>query len=76
MRPALLALLLAACSQAKPVPPTPTTAPPPAKATACQPAPKPDACVEDWFATADTPACVTDWVFRLGAHKSKQRKTP
>ena len=66
MRAPTLALLLAACSQAGLPAPTPPPAAP--KAAACKPAPKPDACAEDWFATTPTPPCVTDWVFRLGAH--------
>lgn len=74
MRPLPLALLLAACAApAEPVvvrvagpPPACPAAPPSGPA-----APKPDACVEDWFARSATPACVTDWVFRLGSHKAK-----
>ncbi len=68
---ACLILLLAGCSgqsppshpvqcPASPPPPKPPTPPKPILATQC---------VEDWYATAELPDCVRDWVVELSAQQ-------
>lgn len=68
MRPALAAsLLLSGCVMH--LPPAEKAAPPaPPACLAPAPAPKPvwpDRCAEDWYAKAELPACVKDWIADL-----------
>ena len=76
---ACLALLLAGCAGEPPPPPLPLECPTP------PPPPKPPRpiratqCVEDWYATAELPACVRDWIVELSAQQDKlarKRKSP
>ena len=78
---ALLAVLLSGCViqppavvEKDPAPSAMTCPPPP-------PPPKPvwpDKCAEDWYAKAELPACVKDWITDLSAQQKaiakKQKK--
>jgi len=67
-RPLLLALPLAGCVIAS-GPPMDRLPPPPSKSSL--PAPlKPSPCVEDWYAKAELPSCVSDWI--VGLSKQQQ----
>ncbi len=74
MRPTLVVLLLlTGCNH-----PSGTCKPAPVRtvvrAEACPKQPAPDACVEEWYATTDTPACVGDWIARVADHRTTTAK--
>ena len=71
MRAVALALVLAACAP-KACPPAFVVSPAPRQAYT--PPPKPSACVEQWYAKADTPECVDAWIDDLAAHRLKARR--
>lgn len=66
-------LLLTGC--AVHLPPAAEKAPPPAERAICPsppPPPKPvwpDRCAEDWYARAELPACVKEWIVDLTAQQ-------